>query len=293
MPTFRRYRRRRFLKSRARRSRYLRFGMGYKKSRSSYSRKIRRMRKRNYKTPRNLRVVKLPRQMWPQRVMAKLDYYDTIPIGNGVSTYAEYVFSMNSIYDPDVTGTGHQPRGRDQWANMYNKYIVRGCRYRVSAYAADATAATASAVHFMVGVAEGPVNLQFNFSSLNDWLEYPKTKYIKLKKGTRNTSYQSISVAPPDSQTTKMKGYCSMKALYNQFGGIDLNNSAQRFEWPVDYESPMGSSPPCEQYLTFFAGSLPQSGADSSTLLAVPDIHFQVYLTYYVEFLDPVYPSAS
>lgn len=33
-------------------------------------------------------------------------------------------FKINSIYDPDLTGAGSQPLGRDTWAGIYNYYKV-------------------------------------------------------------------------------------------------------------------------------------------------------------------------
>lgn len=37
------------------------------------------------------------------------------------------LFSMNSMFDPDVSGAGGQPSGFDQMALMYNNYQVYGC----------------------------------------------------------------------------------------------------------------------------------------------------------------------
>ena len=37
-------------------------------------------------------------------------------------------FGANSIQDPDITGTGHQPMGHDQMALLYNKAIVIGSK---------------------------------------------------------------------------------------------------------------------------------------------------------------------
>jgi len=36
----------------------------------------------------------------------------------------ENAFSLNSLYDPDITGVGHQPYGFDQMAALYSNYIV-------------------------------------------------------------------------------------------------------------------------------------------------------------------------
>jgi hypothetical protein len=33
-------------------------------------------------------------------------------------------FRTTAVYDPDYTGTGHQPYGFDQHSRLYNHYIV-------------------------------------------------------------------------------------------------------------------------------------------------------------------------
>lgn len=44
------------------------------------------------------------------------------------------VFRTNSIYDPDYTGTGHQPLMRDLWASQYDYYTVLACDYEITLY---------------------------------------------------------------------------------------------------------------------------------------------------------------
>jgi hypothetical protein len=42
-----------------------------------------------------------------------------------------YVFSCNGLFDPDVTGTGHQPRGFDQLMLFYDHYVVQKAKITV------------------------------------------------------------------------------------------------------------------------------------------------------------------
>lgn len=50
---------------------------------------------------------------------------------NPAGAPANYVFSCNGLYDPNITGTGHQPRGFDQLMALYDHYVVIGARITV------------------------------------------------------------------------------------------------------------------------------------------------------------------
>lgn len=47
------------------------------------------------------------------------------------------IFRMNSIFDPDYTGAGHQPHLRDLWASQYEYYTVLSCEYQIRLYNAS------------------------------------------------------------------------------------------------------------------------------------------------------------
>jgi hypothetical protein len=44
----------------------------------------------------------------------------------------DYQFRLNSIFDPDLSGTGHQPYGYDTFATLYNRYRVFKCDYDIT-----------------------------------------------------------------------------------------------------------------------------------------------------------------
>lgn len=58
------------------------------------------------------------------------EYQLTITSTTGVPSF--YVFSANGAFDPNITGTGHQPMGFDNMMEFYDQYCVRASSIKVS-----------------------------------------------------------------------------------------------------------------------------------------------------------------
>jgi len=86
---------------------------------------------------RSARIGGAPRQQnnagFPERFVANLSYVSYNRVNPGVVTSADTVFNLNSVFDPENTGVGHQPRGFDTLAALYGKYRVRKTRCRLHA----------------------------------------------------------------------------------------------------------------------------------------------------------------
>lgn len=67
----------------------------------------------------------------PIGTRARLRYVDNIQMSSASGVMGTHFFRANSIYDPDFTGTGHQPMGRDEMANYFNHYVVVGAKLTV------------------------------------------------------------------------------------------------------------------------------------------------------------------
>jgi len=65
-----------------------------------------------------------PHSSFPDRELVSLDYVAFNRVSPGVVVGADQVFALNSAFDPDVSGVGHQPRDFDTWASIYSKYRV-------------------------------------------------------------------------------------------------------------------------------------------------------------------------
>lgn len=108
----------------------------------------------------------------PNRYICKMKY-STSTVTNATG---QAVFNLNSLFDPDRTGIGHQPYGYDPLANLYNRYRVISCGWRVQ----NPTGATGSAIT----TAALPSNdLGIVWVATDEMLENPRCKYIVQNPG--------------------------------------------------------------------------------------------------------------
>lgn len=93
----------------------------------------RRLRFRAFRRSRRRGWLARPRKSgMPTRVRMVHKYADTIALSAGAGTNAVWLFSCNSVYDPDRTAAGHQPMLHDQFAALYNNYIVTKAKIKVT-----------------------------------------------------------------------------------------------------------------------------------------------------------------
>lgn len=57
-------------------------------------------------------------------VRKRLTYFDYGSITTTSGVMSSHVFSVNGLYDPNITGTGHQPAGFDQMMVFFDHYVV-------------------------------------------------------------------------------------------------------------------------------------------------------------------------
>jgi len=65
------------------------------------------------------------------RVSTKLIYEQAQQFHSIAGVSGDYIFRLNSIYDPDLSGGGHQPMGFDQLAALYNRYQVKSVKVKI------------------------------------------------------------------------------------------------------------------------------------------------------------------
>lgn len=65
-------------------------------------------------------------------MFVKLNYATTV-VASATSALVDRVYSGNGLFDPDITGVGHQPLGFDQWMGIYIIYRVHASSIKVTA----------------------------------------------------------------------------------------------------------------------------------------------------------------
>lgn len=118
---------------------------------------------------------------YPIHADVTFTYADRINMDAGGSGAVNlYQFSANGMYDPDITSTGHQPLGFDQWmgtsstTGFYNHYTVTEAEIVVTAFSQDATNAGQAII--LLGLSDDTtVGIDFNTA-----VENPTFKHVPL-----------------------------------------------------------------------------------------------------------------
>lgn len=139
----------------------------YAKRKPKYGRRSRRTN-RNYRAMRSVSYV--PSGLPKQRI-TKLRYCESIQRTTTSGVLDRYVYRANGAYDPNQSGTGHQPFGFDQWASLFNHYTVLGAKITVRTVAIT----NASAVPLHTGL------------YLGDGTSTPYTLYTQFQEAKKGS----------------------------------------------------------------------------------------------------------
>lgn len=120
----------------------------------------------------------------PQRFITKMKYAERFSTG----VDGRYTFNLNSIFDPNRTGVGHQPYGYDTLATLYNRYRVIACGYRIQPIASISTAS--------IQCVAMPANETLTMTSLSEMRENPRAKYISQTAGGSQATLSGKTYIP-------------------------------------------------------------------------------------------------
>lgn len=125
----------------------------------------------------------VPRGPAPRSLRTVLRYAESLITINGgaAGTSDAYVFSANGAYDPNITGTGHQPRGFDQYMGLYTYYVVVAARITVKY-----SPAVAETINQMIGLT--PLAVATENTDPKDYMEQQGCVWDFLRPGTSGAS---------------------------------------------------------------------------------------------------------
>lgn len=97
---------------------------------------------------------------FPDRMCVKLKYFDKYSISITTGIPQAQVWRGNDCFDPDLTGSGHQPNGFDQWSAFYNFQTVVASAVRVRVFPTTVTTVLTNTIEVVVfpNTASGVLN---------------------------------------------------------------------------------------------------------------------------------------
>lgn len=189
--------------------------------------------------------------------LVALKYSQQISLTSVAGALATHIFSGNSCFDPDVTGTGHQPYWFDQWAAFYADYTTLGSRVKITPCDQQPTAQGK-----VITLVPSDGKAAFGSSNTDLIIEQPYAKTMV---------YQASSNLP------QMTSYMSTGKIY----GLRKD----RVNTDSIFIASTGSSPTGEWY--WHIGMNPMA---STTNVSV---ELLVEITYYVKFSSRNRPTSS
>ena len=107
----------------------------------------------------------------------KLVYSTYITLSSATFTGSRY--RLSSLFDPEFTGVGHQPRGFDELSAIYNRYRVMG-----------------TAVKIQPSITAGPGNTAFICVQAYPWAQTNVSSFNEAKEATNSTAVLVSSDKP-------------------------------------------------------------------------------------------------
>lgn len=120
----------------------------------------------------------------PQRFITKMKYSETV----ATDALGLFYFNLNSVFDPNRTGVGHQPYGHDTLATLYNRYRVISCGWRIQCMLASGGTP--------INVGCIPANDTVTFSTISELRENPRARYITQNPGAGAMTLSGKSYLP-------------------------------------------------------------------------------------------------
>lgn len=198
------------------------------------------------------KIVNVNRSLQPvsQRYICSLKYTTTIALSSLANVHR---FRLNSLFDTDLTGVGHQPYGYDQLATLYNRYRVISTSYSIIGYNS-----------VPIRLIALPGNESVSPADPSNAMENPRAKWV---------------VQLPGGNTKTLKGRCYMPSI--------VGRSKQQYMADDRYQAETTTNPLESVVLNVFHGNL------TDLTYPTDNTNVVITLLYKVEFFDVKNQSQS
>lgn len=141
----------------------------------------------------------------PLKCIVTHRYFEPVSINCSSGVLNKYLFSCNGMYDPNFSGGGHQPMYFDQFAALYDQYVVIGSKINVKVtFHGNTQYAANVGIYINDDTTQTPTDL-------NSLVEHSSASYKML--------------APQNTKVTTLSKTWSAKKIFGK--GVMSNNSLQ------------------------------------------------------------------
>jgi len=176
-------------------------------------------------------LVRAPVLLCPAATRVLMKYAERISLSSAAGLYVEYNWSGNGLFDPNVTGTGTQPTGFDQWCAFYQRYRVLASHVRIRAI--NPGAATNAAA--MTDIAIVPTNTTTAFANSQVAASQPYAK--RQLANTIGTGPNGFLRLEGSMETDLILGTSRQAVLTDDtYSGSSSANPSNQWYWRICQE---------------------------------------------------------
>lgn len=224
------------------------------KYRRRYRKRTRSPAAKAYKRKRytaKRRIVRIPRspagQALPNQIICKFRYSEEISINPAAASVTAYVFRANSLYDPNYSGTGHQPAPYDQMKLFYKKFKVIGSKITCRPVLAGASYETLNCYH---GIINSKTATDYaSYTSVANLLESKWGRRFKTIGAYTSMAASNKKDAGYVSSTWSLRRDESRLATDNDFAHPSATNPTEGRYYEIVNASVVGNDPALHDYL--------------------------------------------
>lgn len=228
-----------------------------RRRRPTYRRRVRRRvtygRRRMGRKMPLMRAIGLPKQIY-----AKLKYSEISEVNLlAASTYTQ-LYRLNSLFDPNETSTGGQPYYFDQYAALFQRYRVFGCKVEVT-----------------ISTSSSTTNLFHPSVALLSWAgTAPSWGNLATAINSKRTVYRQLI---PGQTVAVLKKYYDCAAV----AGVSKNE----YHSTDTFQAATSANPTRTCNVQLYV--------ENNDAVAAITVQYTIRMTFYCKFFDNAEPAAS